>query len=89
MRPLPDAAASDVTGDVHIASFIVHATPAQVMNVAASVAEMPGAEVHAATSGTWDLGFLASGIVLMAAGALLARTGRAAYPGLHEPIPVS
>jgi uncharacterized membrane protein len=37
----------------------------------------------------WDLGFLASGIVLMAAGALLARTGRAAYPGLHEPIPVS
>ena len=37
----------------------------------------------------WDLGFLASGIVLMAAGALLARTGRAAYPGLHEPIPAS
>lgn len=37
----------------------------------------------------WDLGFLASGIVLMAAGALLSRTGRAAYPGLHEPIPAS
>jgi uncharacterized membrane protein len=37
----------------------------------------------------WDLGFLSSGIVLVAAGALLARTGRAESRGarLNEPIP--
>ena len=39
----------------------------------------------------WDLGFLASGIVLMAAGALLARTGHSEHRGarLHEPVPVT
>ena len=49
VRQVPDPAAGDAAVDVHIASFIVHTTPAQVMNVAARVAEMPGAEVHAAT----------------------------------------
>lgn len=48
MRHLP-AFTADTSDDVHIASFIVHVVPRHVMAVAARVAALPGAEVHAAT----------------------------------------
>ena len=36
--------------ELHIAGIVVHAVPAGVQGVAASIAEMPGAELHAAGS---------------------------------------
>jgi len=48
VRHLPTPGPDDAD-DVHIASFIVHVVPKHVMAVAARVAELPGAEVHAAT----------------------------------------
>ena len=48
MRNLP-VLGEGATDEVHIASFVVHVVPAHVQAVARQVADLPGAEVHAAT----------------------------------------
>ena len=37
----------DPQAELHIASLVVHATPSRTLRVAAHVAALPGAEVHA------------------------------------------
>lgn len=48
MRAMPTPTA-EAALDVHIASFVVHVVPRHVLAVAADVAGLAGAEVHAAT----------------------------------------